>query len=297
MKNISIKIRRGFFWIACLLLSSQTSSQSLDDSWVAAGWAADGTAFYFHRGSLAMSGFPPTSITAQIFSTKNGKSEPYYSWNFNCYSKQIVVGNTPATSISSSEDSIRNLWLKGFCGIKKDNNYWFFVGATFENNLMASYFIDAASIRRSTPPEITGVYFKYAQGSIDHKNNYLSIGKVFEVVTPCNGYSTATAREENTTSYPNEFSVGKNSSVDATLNLVCKNYFPLNENSFLQPKKENLLPAATELKNIENQNEGAIENGQQKEKMGLVTAKEKCKELGLKEKTEKFGACVLRLSK
>jgi hypothetical protein len=239
---------------------------------------------------------PPSAVSINMLSQKNNKSNGYQKWNFDCHLKQINVDSGQATRIPVGENSLRNLWLNGFCGVTNDTGSWYYVGSFKEGNMMTSYYVDSSSVRRTSPPEKDGAYFKIAPGIFEHSTTSLRIEKIFEVITPCNGYSVAEMREKGQAEYINQ-SIVKNVPGDSALNLICKNYFPSNavvlqKNDVVTDTIEKTVQGV-ESKEIPAQDKESLPSANDK----LIEAKAKCKDLGFKDKTEKFGACVLRLSK
>jgi hypothetical protein len=257
-------------------------SEDTVGNWVYLGKSSEGTDFAYHGKTLQKSGMPPNLISAKMYSMTNGKSAGWNEHEFNCETEELkILPSSQKFNLRSEQNSLRKMWLKGFCGIKQDDGYWFLVGslqAPHPNPAFYGWlFIDANSIRKIDSPIKNGTGFRISYGSFDllRTDKVRAENGIFEGAIDCNNPTKILSKTPTANEFT-ESAVNSNDVSGTYVRLVCESYFPVF--SLINESKDSHI------------NNESIDKSVDK-------AKEQCKELGFSPGTEKYGTCVLKLSK
>lgn len=275
MKFLKIEFYKLFLIIGLFIFTASASfAKSLPDGWSIINAGADGKKYMINLKELNIIGSPPQII---LFPFIELGSSAYRLWELHCNQKTIK-DNGIFRSIANEGTTVRKIIFDGMCGLKYDNKSWTLVGAIFDQSfstLQAYVFIDLENIQRVNSP-FEGV-----------KANILITGwntsgfaplQQEEMVSDCINVGRRATRLVNTGS---DFSLQDNAmpnSVSHSIgHLVCGNQVRVKDESVKPIINTESLP-----QNFESQ---------------IEKSKLQCESLGFKKGTEKFGDCVLKLSK
>jgi hypothetical protein len=277
-------MRKSFLKLAVLamLVESTAAISNPVGNWLTIGKTVDKD-YVYHGGSLIKSDMPPTIVSAKLYYIQDGKPNPWYEHEFNCTNETIKIPQLDQTiSVKSETNSIRKMWLKGFCGIRQADGYWFLVGSAQKIGPSGDFsgwiFLDAASLRKTNSPFSNGLSFRLSYGSFEltRQTNIDHSLALYDVHIDCKNPEKLFY---NLTSSPNTthevWKISEND-VSGTVSRLACNYFPVSQVQRLQA--ENIGDKDTVSQSLEN-------------------AKSKCTELGYESGTEKYGQCVLKLSR
>ncbi len=315
-------------FIALVMLVVSVHAKTLEEGWVYAGSTTDGNDYFFQRKSIVIKPQSRTNTNVEILIQKKEKFLQKNIWNINCSGGEIEVEDGDPPRFKPKANSMANIFFKGFCGIRTENNHWFYIGAAKQNGV-EYFFIDALSIRKSIPPEPEGVYLVITNAILDYEKINLKHKKTFELITSCETYKQLKYRERNSGDFLN-LTIEKDNPTDTALDMACKDFFNFfakttRDNSVISDKfglipssSSGLLVPDTSGSTMQQQYEPInpyfksqnkyivsqpeLTRGMEKKsdldnKAQLNSAKQKCLDLGFKEGTEKLGICALELSK
>jgi hypothetical protein len=251
-------------------------------NWVTIGKTA-GRDYVYHGGSLIKSDMPPTMVSAKMYYIEDGKANAWYEHEFNCTNETVKIPQlNQAISVKSETNSIRKMWLKGFCGIRQPDGHWFLVGSIQKVGANGEFsgwlFLDAASLRKTNSPFSNGLSFRLSYGSLDltRKINIDHSLALYDVHIDCkNTEKFYLNLSSNPSAVLDVWKISENDFTGTLSRLAC-NYFPIS--TVQRPQPENAEEKNSVSETLEN-------------------AKSKCTDLGYDPGTEKHGQCVLKLSR
>ncbi len=277
--------RKIFILFVFLLVGCETvpnQKQLYSDFWTQIGTDSSGVIYFYHSKSLLVSESPRV-ITANFLLRKSEKISVNSTWKINCEQHNVTQDGV-TNSVASDGNTIRKKILIGFCGLRDNGKNLYLIGSIFNTSSKAEefVFVDASSIGRSDYPYTNGAVYNLIVGNFNVENNLKFIpASEGEAVASCEDPYKFSTRSADMTSYVSH--VAEVNSVSSSANfLICSGYFGF----ALDVVKKN-ANSVNQLNLIKDSSE----------MMDINLAKTKCKELGFEEKTEKFGNCVLKLSK
>lgn len=268
----------GLLSVLSIVIAPQAISQNLANPWVPIHVAADNTAFLFHAETIKFFSVPPKLVTFNLLSVKDGKASNYDRYEASCNTAEIKVNGSAFIAIGS-ENTARHLILRALCGFAADDGYWIGLLSEYEGprkNLI--YFVNVMSIIRVGAP-FPGYSAQGIVGVWKHGKNppfELTQGRSQWSYT-CKSPHRYAAKEPSSTDFGAELTVASDSPLGGVLNILCGGQFPIMQQAV------NNTP---ELQKDNGFNSSSLED-----------AKGMCKELGFKPASEKFGDCVLKLSR
>jgi hypothetical protein len=256
------------------LLIGINVAQGQTQNWAGMGLYSNGSIQAYNSKSLTKIGWPPQTVTIQthILDTA-GNFQQEVLKNYDCNKRLVQINNQPA-ALSSDPQEIE--MLHGLCGINQKDGYWFLVGATKAQSGYMRWYADASSIKKVNTPIAEGTSIRVMNGGkFDVSNQPLlkfNEANVGEIVLNCNEKNNFYLKGNNLNTNFETHNLRINSVPMALHDLVCGGYFITNKSAIGMAKKSEDKPI-------------------------IDMAKEKCAELGFKQGSEKFGKCVLQLTK
>jgi len=252
-------------------------AQTLSDGWIRIGMAASGKWFSVNLRTIEFIGDPRTIVSFMVF--EDG-SRGHVPWELHCRGQTVKINGIFA-SIASDGNTVRRIIYNGLCGYQYEGATWTMVGAIQvagdPTKLNSFMFFDLNSIQSIKSP-FSGRSVQ-ALEAVSDNNSFRPIGRselAFDCSTPVS-FAQRMSGVENFTVVEGKF--GGNSLAYSTSLLVCADKFFKAENKIAAPKES---PGSSR---------------EVTPSKALDTAKETCTDLGFKAGSEKFGDCVLRLSK
>lgn len=277
-KNPLRRLFSGFGFVLISCLSQQAIPQNLGNPWVPINVASNNSTFFFHAGTTKFFSFPPSLVSFNLLKVADGKASTYDRVEASCNNAEVKVNESGFVAIGS-QNSVMHLILRALCGFATEDGYWIGLGADTQGarkNLV--YFVNVRSITRVVEP-FSGYSAQGTLGSwkggqwppfeiSPHKAQW------FYTCEPPYQYVGKQPLEESlkpAITVPHETPLG------GMLSILCSGQFPV-----IQSEVNNL----PDVKKDEGVDSTSLED-----------AKTKCKDLGFKPASEKFGDCVLRLSR
>ncbi|MDM7943991.1 MAG: hypothetical protein QUV35_15310 [Hydrogenophaga sp.] len=292
-----------------------------------------GGGLFYNYESLKRERFPPRLISVKIFNEIKNQKNYVFDWELKCISKEIKVGTSNFLSIASDGNTTRRILLEGLCGVRNDEGLWFIAGATTG----ALYAINSSTLRKisndqfsftsmSSRLEITS---STALIPLSAKEDYViscsdrtsvrvrpngstdpmrlmeistdSIGRAaIEMV--CSGYIAPAAsfsEDGDTQKSLQKTSLDQKGAVDPEADAInCRNQgFDTMSGEFKKCMQS--LGHSTYLANkgVGASADKVSAQAEVPENISLKDSTAKCEELGFKKGTERFGKCVLTISR
>lgn len=255
--------------VCALLLSTKAFGQPFLPL---AATDTSGNSFYVDLNSIVRQGYPPTSATLTSFA--NTASTPGSS-KYNCYdtSTSETLWNNVWTTAGPM--SVSHILGNFACGINTSDGLWFASALIDEKNVLYLYF-NGDTLEVVGPMTVDGVKLPNAI-KVTTKVAGFNVNGIVNYQAPTDSFIDC-GPEGGTHFIMTERSGVLKSYKLAGLNAqyvryaICGGYFPIRVKSLAAPAQNN-------------------------RNSSLDTAKDKCEELGFRKGTEKFGECVLTLSK
>lgn len=116
------------FLVSCLLgLARTTSAQTLSED----GWARiavdSESQWSFHTKSIKFDAIPPSVVSANIRRQIDKNHRPF---EFRCREQRVMINGVPV-SLASETNTIRRILYDGFCGMEYEGGFWILIGSTF----------------------------------------------------------------------------------------------------------------------------------------------------------------------
>ncbi len=265
--------------ILILFICASVNAENFSTGWASAGSDVNKTYFLYHAPTLIKQGTPPQIVSVKIRTSKNGTlSNTYDEFEFHCATDELKVnqGSLQKIPFNSNANTMRDMWYAGFCGINGNGSTFYFIGTQVNttNNINTHYFIDSLSIKKTASPLPEGIYFRLYPGTIDPTSKKIlklgSDAEMMEAISSCKDPLKIFFKINSKSNF-NEVSINDGSIGFSANNLLCRGYFPISQ--------------ATKVQEGLDFDEG------------IKKATNQCKDLGFSEGTEKFGDCVLKLSR
>jgi hypothetical protein len=265
--------------ICLLVLPSRVIAQSLNDGWVNVHMGSNGKTYTVHLKSLTFVGMPPQMVAFKIFEEGNSG---YSSYELHCKDQKIkewgVLHHVP-----QGENSVRRNLFDGFCGVSAGGRKWFLIGITKKpdstKEIQSFFFFDPSSGNRIAAP-FEGVSFEVMEFGLSAEKGFFPTSKS-TLALNCKDPSQAGHRVLERGDFSLLGRVSPNSLIHSFNLLTCSSDF----------QNQIGLTAAK----IEGASRPPKANDSE---LGITDdMKRICTDLGFKPGTEKFGDCVLRLSR
>ena len=268
----------GLLSALSIVIAPQAISQNLANPWVPIHVAANNAAFLFHAETIKFFSVPPKLVSFNLLSVTDGKASNYDSYETSCNTAEIKVNGSAFIAIGS-ENTTRHLILRALCGFATDDGYW--IGLLSESqgprkNMI--YFVNVMSITRVVAP-FPGYSAQGTVGVWKHGQSppFELTAVRSQWVYTCNSPYQFSGKESSNSGFKPEETVGPDTPLGGVLSILCSGQFPVMQQAI------NNTPDS--------------KKGPEFDSSSLEDAKGMCKELGFKPTSEKFGDCVLKLSR
>lgn len=277
------KMSKSFFCrfvvSALVVFANATSAQTLsEDSW--ARIAVDSESQWsFHTKSIKFDSLPPAVVSVNI---RRHIDKNHLPFEFRCREQKVIVNGVP-TSLALNKNTLLQLFYDGFCGVEFEGGVWFLIGAAFPKGepLKHSHYIfaDLRSTSMADKP-FSGRVTRLLRVNYDqNKTPKFSPFMGEEIAVDCSNPKRYALRGPSAS----EFSVS-----ESAVNSLAHSW------SFLFCSSGWFVATVTpegrdQQKAVSRTNKGNISSFHDVLKF--------CEESGLQRGTEKFGECVITLSK
>lgn len=249
-------------------------ARPIHDGWSIINAGADGKKFMINLKELTVIGSPPQIISFPFLELG---SPNYRSWELHCNKKKIK-DNGIFRSIAREKNTVRRIILDGMCGLNYDNRHWTLVAAGFDANftiLQSHIFIDLQSISRVNFP-FSGLMTEILVTGWNDSDFVPYHSE--QIIADCNNKARYASRLINE---GQDFTVLENAVPNSTAHsvnlMLCSNRFQVRDSYESRKQGSQITPS-----NLESIIEKSMSQ---------------CETLGFIKGTERFGDCVLKLSK
>lgn len=114
--------------IGCLVpLTNTASAQTLSED----GWARiavdSESQWSFHTKSIKFDAIPPSVVSVNIRRQIDNNHRPF---EFRCREQRVRINGVPVSLVSET-NTIRRILYDGFCGMEYEGGFWVLIGSTF----------------------------------------------------------------------------------------------------------------------------------------------------------------------
>ncbi len=266
--------------ISCLVaLASSTSAQTLSED----GWARiavdSESQWSFHTKSIKFDAIPPTVVSVNIRRQIDKNQRPF---EFLCREQRVRINGVPVSLVTET-NTMRRLFYDGFCGMEYEGGFWILIGSTSPKgeplklsnyifaDLRSTYTIEKPFFGRATRL----LRMNYNQSKFPRFTPVMGD----EIAVDCSNPTRSAYRGPSAS----DFSVSEstvNSLSHSWSFLFCSSGWPVSAVN---------LQARSQPKAVPPPDKGNISSFQDVLKY--------CEDSGHKRGTEKFGECVMGLSR
>jgi len=273
-------LRLSSFLVSCLVAVANSSvAQTLSED----GWARiavdSESQWSFHTKSIKFDAIPPTVISVNIRRQIDKNHRPF---EFRCREQRVRINGVPVSLVSET-NTIRRILYDGFCGMEYEGGFWILIGSTFpkgEPLKLSNYiFADLRStyaIEKPFPGRATRLLrMNYDQSKLPRFIPVMGD----EIAVDCASPTRSAYRGPSASDF-SVFESPVNTLSHSWSFLFCSSGWPVSAvNS----------QARSQLKAVSPPDKGNISSFQDVLKY--------CEDSGHKRGTEKFGECVMGLSR
>lgn len=270
----------AFLISALVVFSNGTSAQTLsEDSWVRIAVDSE-SQWSFHAKSIKFDSLPPTAVSVNI---RRHIDKTHLPFEFRCRERRVIVNGVP-TSLASERNTMRRLFYDGFCGMEYEGGVWVLIGAAFPRGepLKHSHYIfaDLSSTYVVEKPFSGRVTRLLRMNHDPNRSPTFSPFMGEEIAVDCANPKRYALRGPSAS----EFSVFESAAVNSLAHswsfLFCTSGWPVSSS---------ISQGRSQTKALALPNKPSISSFQDVLKT--------CEEFGHQRGTEKFGECVMSLSR
>ena len=276
-------------WLVVMLgwvIPSPAYTQSLNPPWLPVASNTEGALFSYHPETVRFFNMPPTLISLNILSTdKTGKASSNYNRaEITCSPRQYKQDNSSFLSVESEVSTVRRVIVDSLCGFPMFGGYWIAMSMNLVQRFPAAYsyhwLFDVASLTKTDFP-FPGVAVRVATANYNSGQSppFSLHPGFFKTVFSCENPKRYSFTQRDKEEFAPAVQPAIDSHAMGWITLLCSGQFPISERPSKPPTDSiNQIPEPKPL-------------------TALDDSKRVCGELGFKAGTEKFGECVLKLSR